>query len=399
MNQAVKRTLSSNSMFPVIIPMAGQTSQVVIPEELDGMDGELRDSNRVNLIKVETDVEAIRMWIELQQSDDTKKAYTKETDRLLLWCYHIARKPLSSLFRSDFLEYEAFMLNPPADWCGPRRKRTNPEWRPFVGPLSPKSAKQALIIIKALLSFLSENCYLVANPLTGKLKKTTDDSPGRTAFLPEEWDAIVSAADDIPDGMLDSDTPEAEKLRMQYERGRWLVRLMIGTGLRISEIANHCMGSFQESQNSAGEVVWRFYVVGKGQKKDWIPVSSRLLKALRRYRAYLGLTALPSPSDSRPLIPNVRNGKHITARRLHQILSEIFEKAATKIEAAHPHRAEKLRNASPHVIRHTSITEVGKHADIRTQQAFARHEDYRTTQIYNHTSSDLIHEAVEDANI
>lgn len=363
------------------------------------MDGELRDSSRVNMLKVETDIEAIRMWISIQESLDTQKAYAKETDRLLLWCYHVAGKPLSSLFRSDFEEYRKFMLNPPQDWCGPRRKRSNPAWRPFVGPLSPKSATQALIILKALMSYLAENCYLVANPLAGKLKKSTDDSPGRVSFLPEEWDCIINAADDMPEGLLDVDDSGSEAIRMKYERGRWLVRLMVETGLRISEIANGNMGAFQEAQNKNGEVVWRFYVDGKGQKKSWVPVSSRLLKALKRYRVYLGLTAYPSPSDNRPLIPNVRTGEHVTSRRLHQLLSEIFEKAAVSIEDRYPHRAEKLRSASPHVIRHTAITEVGKHADIRTQQRFARHSDPRTTMIYNHIEDDVLHEAVENTKI
>ena len=388
----------NNAQFPVLVSI-GNTLPVSIPEELDGMDGELRDNDRVNMLKVETDLEAIQMWISIQESEDTKKAYAKETDRLLLWCYTVARKPLSSLFRSDFEAYRAFMHNPPADWCGPRRKRSNPEWRPFVGPLSAKSATQALIILKALMSYLAENCYLVANPLAGKLKKSTDDAPGRVSFLPEEWDCIVNAADEMPDGLLDIDDPKSETLRLQYERGRWLVRLMVGTGLRISEIAKGSMGAFREAQNRDGETVWRFYVDGKGQKKAWIPASSRLMKALKRYRVYLGLTAYPSPSDVRPLIPNVRTGEHVTARRLHQLLSEIFERAALSVEKTHPHRAEKIRNASPHVVRHTAITEVGKHADIRTQQKFARHSDPRTTMIYNHIEDDLLHEAVEETHI
>ena len=377
--------------YPVIISLEGSTD-LVIPEDLDGMDGELRENNRINLLKVETDLEAIELWINAQFSEQTKKAYAKEADRLLLWCYKVAEKPLSSLYRSDYDDYKDFMLNPPASWCGPRRKRTSKEWRPFVAPLSEKSATQALIIIKALLSYLVQNSYLAANPLSGKLKKSTDDEPSRMAFLPQEWQYILNAADDLPPS-----DDEAEYAK--YERGRWLVRLMIGTGLRISEIATHTMGAFRESQNANGEIVWRFYVKGKGDKKAWVPVSSRLLKALKRYRVSQGLTALPNPSDINPLIANMRTGKEVTSRRLHQLLTEIFDKAAESIEVVHPHRAEKLRNAKPHTIRHTAITELGKTTDIRIQQKFARHSDIKTTMIYNHIEDDRLQDAVEDSDL
>ena len=76
-----------------------------------------------------------------------------------------------------------------------------------------------------------------------------------------------------------------------------------------------------------------------------------------------------------------------------------FNQAAESIEVVHPHRAEKLRNAKPHTIRHTAITELGKSADIRVQQKFARHSDIKTTMIYNHVEDDRLQDAVEDSDL
>jgi len=62
------------------------------------------------------------------------------------------QKPLSSLTREDFQDYEAFLRNPmPRErWCGARAARYSEHWRPLLGPLTPASQQQARVIINAL---------------------------------------------------------------------------------------------------------------------------------------------------------------------------------------------------------------------------------------------------------
>ena len=50
---------------------------------------------------------------------------------------------------------------------------------------------------------------------------------------------------------------------------------------------------------------WWFTTVGKGNKQRQIAVSTAMLKALKRWRQYLGLPSLPSPADSSPLLPKM----------------------------------------------------------------------------------------------
>jgi len=80
-------------------------------------------------------------------------------------------KPLSSLTHEDLLTYKRFLADPQpaARWvlAGSRKKlaRGHPDWRPFAGPLSPASVRQALVILNALFAWLTEAGYLAGNPL------------------------------------------------------------------------------------------------------------------------------------------------------------------------------------------------------------------------------------------
>jgi integrase/recombinase XerD len=94
---------------------------------------------------------------------DTKTTfdnYRKEAERLLLWSTLQLGKPFSSLTHEDFLIYQQFLLDPqPANkWImakGRKFARAEPAWRPFAGPLSPASQRQAIIILNALFSWLT----------------------------------------------------------------------------------------------------------------------------------------------------------------------------------------------------------------------------------------------------
>ena len=92
------------------------------------------------------DVQAIRAWLSARaRAAHTARAYRKEAERLLLWSTVLRGKPMSSLDTQDCAAYRAFLAAPPAAWCGPRHSsRQSADWRPFEGPLSPRSAATAV---------------------------------------------------------------------------------------------------------------------------------------------------------------------------------------------------------------------------------------------------------------
>jgi len=117
-----------------------------------------------------------------------------------------------------------------------------------------------------------------------------------------------------------------------------------------------------------------------------------MLNALMRWRRFLGLSSLPSPSDKVPLLPSVNKvGKPnladegIKPRRINQILKFLFEQAALKLDEKHPDKADKIRQASAHWGRHTSVTQKIKSGmDREKVRQDARHTDMRTTNHYVH---------------
>jgi integrase len=134
--------------------------------------------------------------------------------------------------------------------------------------------------------------------------------------------------------------------------------------LRISELVDTPrwqpqMGHFQADQ----EANWWFTTVGKGNKEREISVSDAMLEALKRYRKSRGLTALPAPGESSPLIHKTRGKGGIgSTRQIRGIVQKCFDKATDKMRReGFIEDAERLSSATVHWLRHTGISEDVKH--------------------------------------
>jgi len=104
-------------------------------------------------------------------------------------------------------------------------------------------------------------------------------------------------------------------------------------------------------------------------------------------------------TSSAPLVPaalaHTITGKAMAVRSIFDMLVGIFRDTADRIEASEPIAAKRLRQATPHTLRHTAITWLGNHADIRIQSKFARHADIRTTiKTYDHREEAELAEAI-----
>ena len=114
----------------------------------------------------------------------------------------------------------------------------------------------------------------------------------------------------------------AEENPKIHERTLFIINALFAMYLRISELAASKrwtpeMGDFFTDSDGA----WWFKTVGKGNKERNIVVSDAMLKALKRYRLYLGLSSLPSPSENTPLIQRERGkGSIKSTRRIRSIV-------------------------------------------------------------------------------
>ena len=359
---------------------------------LDGHAGVLRDRLRPNLLQVDADAAAVQLWLASCNTATTRRRYAREADRLLRWCWSVRQKPLSSLLTPDYLAYQQFLLDPPESWCMPENhkySRRSGQWRPFTSARSASSVHQGLVVINALLSFLTERGYLSVNPLSKSFRRP-QISHHREAFFAEEQAALWQAIEDLP-----RKTPRQID---DYERKRWLLRLLLVTGMRLFEVASHTMGNLREHELPDGRVVWRLYIIGKGGRQDWVPVTPQLLEDLKRYRLHLGLAPYPMRGDLQdeafPLVASIKGKRPIKPYRIYELVKAVFKAASEQLKASNPARAAKLAQAVPHLTRHTAITNVGRHADVRLTQRFARHKDINTTMLYVSHEDGALHEAV-----
>lgn len=382
---------------------------IVVADELSGRVGANRSPGR-RQISADTDREAVLAWLARSaDSPNTLANCRRETERLLLWSLVEAGKPLSSLTHEDLLVYQRFLTDPqPVErWVMAGRKlpRQHADWRPFAGPLSPSSARQAMVVINSLFSWLVQAGYLAGNPLALARQRRANAAPRVVRFLEEDlWSQVKVTIQAMP-------AVTSRELATQA-RARWLFSLLFLCGLRISEVVGNTMGGFFCRVDKAGESRWWLEIVGKGNKTRLVPATSELMVELTRYRRSLALPPVPIEHEAMPLLmpvwwqapanqrgSNIEVPEALTRAAVHQVVKSVFELAAQDLESQNPDlaaRAERLRAASAHWLRHTAGSRMAdQDVDLRHVRDTFGHASISTTNIYLHAEDNRRHQAIE----
>lgn len=315
-------------------------------------------------------------------SQGTFNSYRREIERLIHWCALVAHKSLNQLKREDIEAFIAFCLSPPHDWIGttkpPRfitknaERVPNPNWRPFVATISKVarrkgaetdpsqfeissgSLRELLAILSSFFNYLLQEEYCNINPVALIRQKSQyiRKSQGKTKIrrLSElQWQYVIKTAQTMADTEPDA-----------HERTLFIMSALYAMYLRISELAasdrwTPVMNHFYRD----GDSHWWFTTVGKGNKERQIAVSDTMLDALRRWRKYLGLPALPSPADTTPLLPkNKGKGPIKSTNSIRQIVQFCFDQAIAQLTRdGFEEEADTLNEATVHWLRHTGISD------------------------------------------
>ena len=383
------------SIIPDITPL----ERIHHPASIDGSAGLNRAVGIRPQISAENDADAIRAW--LVRFADTKTTfdnYRKEAERLLLWSVIELGKPLSSLTHEDLQVYQRFLTDPqPSErWVMKKRKmpRTDPAWRPFAGPLSPTSQRQAVVILNAMFSWLVNAGYLAGNPLSLSRHRQRKAKPRVTRFLDEDlWNEIKRVIECMP--------RETNREREHYHRVRWLFSLFYITGIRISEVVQNTMGEFFCRRDRDSELRWWLEITGKGDKTRIVPATNELMVELALYRREMGLHPTPLEGETIPLLlPIGGKQRHMTRSAVHLILKQVFKRTADILRARGPEssaQVARLESASAHWLRHTAGSSmVSSNMDIRHVRDNLGHESLATTNNYLHSEDDHRHKDTED---
>lgn len=396
---------------PPLAPALAPLGELVVLDALTGSEGLNRSRSGHCQISANTDQEAVLAWLARHaDSPNTLANCRREAERLVLWALTERGKALSSLTHEDLLVYRRFLAHPqPAKrWImAPGRKpgRRDPRWRPFAGPLSEASVRQAMTVLNSMLSWLVEAGYLAGNPLSLSKRRRKAPPPRVTRFLEADlWTAVRETILAMPQ--------ETPRQRAAYARTRWLFSLFFLAGLRISEVVGNGMGDFfMRSDAKSGEQRWWLQTLGKGEKERLVPATTELMVELMAYRRTLGLSDLPVQGEPSPLLFPVAwtRSKHpapswpdaMTRAAVHGIVKATFGQTADRwqAEGRGEARAEKLRAASSHWLRHTAGTSlVSDGVNLAHVRDTLGHGDLSTTSIYVHSEDDARHEAINSAH-
>ena len=306
-------------------------------------------------------------------SPDTFSTYRREIEHFLHWCLVVAKKSLKQVVREDIETYVEFSKQPPPSWIGQKNvprfllrqgeRVPNHDWRPYVHASGEfaisQSALQSLFsVLSSFFNFLVQENYLSANPVAQIRQKSKflrkQQSQGKIRRLsPLQWDFVIETAESMA----------AEQPQI-HERTLFVMNALFAMYLRISELVDTSrwqpqMGHFQADQDGN----WWLLTVGKGNKEREISVSDAMLAALKRYRLSRGLSGLPMPGESSPLVHKTRGkGGIASTRQIRGIVQKCFDAAAEKMRTnGFSEDAERLTAATVHWLRHTGISEDVKH--------------------------------------
>lgn len=340
-------------------------------------------------------------------SAETFKSYRRDIERLLQWSWFLRAKTLKDLRRSDMESFLEFCQAPPKEWIGVKQvarfinkdglRIANPHWRPFVATISKRahragnmndvrsfnfsqSALQAIFsVLSSFYNYLEQEEYTFGNPIAQIRQKSKffRKHHGKKTIrrLSElQWAYVIETAE-----MMANDNPS------QHERTLFIMNALFAMYLRISELSASSrwipqMGHFYKDIDNN----WWFKTVGKGNKERDISVSNAMLEALKRYRISLGLSSLPSPGETVPLISKtVGKGPVSGARHIRKIVQLCFDETIHRLQQdGFKEDAETLMVATVHWLRHTGISEDVKNRPREHVRDDAGHSSSAITDQY-----------------
>jgi site-specific recombinase XerD len=317
----------------------------------------------------------------------------KELYRFLTWCREVPGKTLVQLNVADLNDYKEFLKNPPPDWVSKTKwPRSDARYRPFTGPLSDPSRRQAMIAVKALLGFAEQTGYLRRNPGALVRNVRAPTASRITRYLTQG--AIALALETV--SSRPADTPAAAR---QRARDRFLLVAFAHTGARLNEIVGAAMGAIYTEGNGR----WWIDVLGKGSKPRRLPVPPDMLDAFQSYRVAFDLPPQSNRSDRMPLVLSSRSREpaRITDEAASEAIKAVFVDAAgAAASRGDSDTAATLRQASAHWLRHSMLTNHANNGvQLKTLQDTAGHANIATTAAYLHkTDNERYDEIIASVN-
>jgi len=194
----------------------------------------------------------------------------------------------------------------------------------------------------------------------------SNPTPGNSPIKPQRLPEVLTHEEQ--EALLRQPNPK----NLNGFRNLCLLRLMLNTGLRASEVLNL---KIRDIDWSSGNLMVR---QGKGKKDRTLWVGEEDLALLKLWMARK--TRLP---ESELLFPN-RNGKRIMSRYLRCMVKRLAMKAGIS------------KDVHPHTLRHTFATDLLRQTkNLRLTQKALGHSQISSTIVYTHIVDEELEEALK----
>ncbi|WP_415873827.1 tyrosine-type recombinase/integrase [Burkholderia ubonensis] len=210
----------------------------------------------------------------------TRRAYTRELERLVLWRVAERGVALSSMRVEDCEAYKAFLAAPGERFTGAPVSRTSGRWRPFAPDGLARRRASAMLVraLRAAFTWLVAVRYLAGNPWAAvtdpSVVKRVRKLQVERALPLDLWTRVRATL--------------AERGDLQGPSGpRWRAAraLLLGDGgLRIAEaaaVARAALAWLPADDDTPAS--WLLEVIGKGNKQRFVPISDECVDALRAH--------------------------------------------------------------------------------------------------------------------
>lgn len=242
------------------------------------------------------------------------------------------------------------------------------------------SIKRKKYVMKLFFDFLEEQNEINKNPIPkDSVIKAKIKNPYKAPTYLE-----IEEIKKINKAILDTNKNEFTKIRNLF-----IFNLLIHTGLRINEALNLDLSDFEQGINTN-----RLYVKGKGEKERYLPIelNSTFFQIYEEgfvynfAERYFTLRNKTKTSNCALFIS--KRGDRLTSRYVQKNLQELRLSANLN------------KNVTPHKLRHTFATHLLKNGtNIRLVQELLGHSSISTTQIYTHSNSNDLDEAIKKFTI
>ncbi len=227
--------------------------------------------------------------------------------------------------------------------------------------MSARSVNRKISALKSFYKFLMRDGIVKKSPVRNLVLPKTN-KPLPLFFKEKEVEAVLS---EVIAGSSFEDC-----------RNRLIIVLFYETGVRVSELVNIKDTDIDKYKST-------LRVLGKRNKERQIPIGKNILEALDGYIELR--TKKVVVLDGYLFLK--KDGRKMYSRLVYEIVRK------------HMSQVSSLTKRSPHVLRHTfASTLLNNGADINAVKALLGHSNLAATEMYTHTSFDLLRKIYKQAH-